>query len=245
VKGVEIILKSNNHDGKEGHWLEKKMGIKCNKRNEPDLYGYEMKKESSKISFGDFSASEYLFSLKKLYIKEYNEWCDDISITKNNYIRYFGTQNEKKNNRYSWSGSCVPTYDNWNYCGQNILFNENNDLCIYYLFDKDERTTKDKLPSFLKTNKKILIAIWKKDKLEGHINNKFNKKGFFIVKKIKNTYEKICFGKPFNYEHFVENIKNKNIIFDSGMYEGNSRNYSHFRSSNVKFWNLLIIEEFQ
>jgi hypothetical protein len=159
------------------------MNIKHNNKNKPDLYGYEMKKNSVKISFGDFSASEYLFSSKKSYIKEYNKWTNDINITKNDYIKYFGKKNEKKNNRYSWSGSCVPTYNNWNYSGQNLLFNENNDLCIYYQFDKDERITKYQLPSFLQTTEKIVIAIWKKSKLENHINNKFNKKGFFICKK--------------------------------------------------------------
>lgn len=64
VKGIDVILESNNHCGREGHWLEKKMDIKHNNKNEPDLYGYEMKKNSSKISFGDFSASEYIFSSK-------------------------------------------------------------------------------------------------------------------------------------------------------------------------------------
>ena len=58
-----------------------------------------------------------------------------------------------------------------------------------------------------------------------------------------NTYQNICFGKPFDYQHFVDNIKDKNIIFDSGMHRGNSRNYSHFRSS-TNFWNKLIIEKF-
>ena len=35
-----------------------------------------------------------------------------------------------------------------------------------------------------------------------------------------------------------------NIIFDSGMYQGNSRNYSQFRSSANNFWNILITEEY-
>ena len=56
-------------------------------------------------------------------------------------------------------------------------------------------------------------------------------------------YDKICFGKPFNFNFFVENIKTDIVIFDSGMYQGNSRNYSQFRSSN-KFWNKLIVEEY-
>ena len=74
------------------------------------------------------------------------------------------------------------------------------------------------------------------------INNKFNKNGFFICKKINDRYEKICFGKPFDFEYFIESFKNKKIIFDSGMYEGNNRNYSQFRGSY--FWNDLIIEEY-
>ena len=46
VKGVKICLegKNINHCGKEGHWLETKMGIKYNAKNEPDINGYEMKK---------------------------------------------------------------------------------------------------------------------------------------------------------------------------------------------------------
>ncbi len=73
--------------------------------------------------------------------------------------------------------------------------------------------------------------------MKPHIDNKFDKKGFFICKKIGNTYEKICFGKAFNFEYFIECIKNRKVIFDSGMYDGNIRNYSQFRGSC--FWNEL------
>jgi len=61
---------------------------------------------------------------------------------------------------------------------------------------------------------------------------------------IQEVYTSICFGRPFDFDHFVENIKQKNIIFDSGMYEGNSRNYSQFRSHSAYFWNQLITEEY-
>lgn len=66
VKGIEICLEGQNinHFGKEGHWLETKIGIKHNAKNEPDINGYEMKKSSSKTTLGDFSASEYAFSGK-------------------------------------------------------------------------------------------------------------------------------------------------------------------------------------
>jgi len=243
VKHKEILITSNLHCGSEGHWLETQMGIIHNANNEPDILGYEMKKNSSKITFGDFSASEYLFSNKKEIIEKINNWKkDENKITRTEFIKYFGTPNPLKNNRYSWSGSCVPTYGSWNFCGQMMSFNNNLELCIYYSFDKDMRTDKQLYPIFIQNN--IVIAIWERNKLEQHINKKFNKKGFFICKKINNTYEKICFGKPFDFNYFVDNLKNKNIIFDSGMYEGNSRNYSQFRSSANNFWNILITEEY-
>jgi hypothetical protein len=246
VKNKEIIFDKQNskHCGKEGHWLETQMNIKHNSKNEADIFGYEMKKNSSKITFGDFSASEYLFSNKKININHTNKWNDKVcNITKTEFIQYFGKPNPLKNDRYSWSGKCVPVYNKYNSFGQILKILENNDICIYYSFSKDERDIKQTFPEYLHKDN-ILIVIWNKSKLEQHINNKFNNNGFFICKKDKNKYSSICFGRPFNFEHFITNIKNNKIIFDSGMYEGNTRNYSQFRSTYNNFWNELIIEEY-
>ena len=243
VKGREICLEGQNinHDGKEGHWLETKMGINHNTKNEPDINGYEMKKSSNKITLGDFSASEYAFSKKRDSINEINNWTDEEKIDRTNFIRTFGNPNPIKNNRCSWSGSCVPIYGSWNSNGQMLSITENNDIVAYYSFSKDTRSIKNDFPTFLQ-NDNIVIALWKSSKMKPHIDNKFNKKGFFMCKKISNKYEKICFGKSFNFEYFIECIKNKKVIFDSGMYDGNSRNYSQFRGSC--FWNELITEEY-
>jgi hypothetical protein len=177
VKDKEIKL-DKKHCGSEGHWLEKQFGLAHNSRNEPDLLGYEMKKYSKKITFGDFSASEYLFSNNKDYINNYNKWSNDtVNITRNDFIRYFGKQNPKKHNRYSWSGACIPKYNIWNEYGQILEINENNDVCIYYSYSKD---TRQNLKYDFLQKDKILIVYWKKEKLEHHINNKFNKNGFFI-----------------------------------------------------------------
>lgn len=235
VKGKKYQVKNKVHCGDEGHWLETQMGISHNSKNEPDIYGYEMKKNSKKISFGDFSASEYLFSEKRIHVKH--------TLDKKCFIKYFGSPNKLKKNRYSWSGLCVPKYGKYNDFGQILIFDDELNLCIYYSFENDKREIKLTFPDFMKSE--ILIAFWTKDKLQTHINKKFNNKGFFICKKNENNvYDKICFGKPFDYLHFVNNVKNSNIIFDSGMYMGNSRNYSHFRSNSDNFWNLLIVEEF-
>lgn len=234
-KIIDTECSKKSHCGKEGYWLEKQMGIVHNSNNIPDIGGFEMKKYSNKITFGDFSASEYIFSKKKIYITA-------GTIERDEFIKYFGTPNPLKNNRYSWSGMCVPTYKTWNTCGQTLRISNDNHICIYYSFSKDTRDIKNTFPEFLKTDK-ILIAMWHADKMREHINNKFNINGFFICKKGKNTYETICFGDPFNFESFIENIKKKIIIFDSGMYEGNKRNYSQFRASG-NFWNTMITSSY-
>jgi len=234
IKNKDINLNDYNikHNGKEGYWLEKNMNIKHNSNNIPDIYGYEMKKGSSKITFGDFTASEYLFTNKK------------YDISRDNFIKYFGNFNKNKN-RYSWSGSCIPQYNIWNENGQILKINDNNDICIFYSYSKDKRINKNiHIPINIQIDN-LLIVIWYKDKIKNHINNKFNNKGFFICKKDNsNKYNKICFGKPFDFYYFIESIKNYDIIFDSGMNQDNNRNYSHFRSKNKDFWEKLIIEEY-
>lgn len=247
VKGINIVIDCQNvkHCGKEGYWLETKMGIKHNSKNEPDINGYEMKKYSyKKITLGDFSASEYAFSrqTKRNSINMLNKWTDDIKLSKTTFIKTFGNPNPTKNNRYSWSGSCIPTYNSWNTSGQMLTITDNHDIIIYYSYSNDTRSIKVDFPLFLQCEN-IVIALWKSSKMKLHIDNKFNKKGFFMCKKIGSTYEKICFGQAFQFSYFIECIKNKKIIFDSGMHEGNSRNYSHFRGS-ASFWDELITEEY-
>jgi MvaI/BcnI restriction endonuclease family len=246
VRNIEINLEnySSGHDGKEGHWLESKMGLNRNSKNEPDMYGFELKKSSSKITLGDFSASEYLFSKTRITLDKENQFDCEFKLDRRDFIRYFGTPNLAKNNRYSWSGKCVPTYGVWNTCGQTLSVSDNNDICVYYSFSLDGRVEKHSFPNCLKKDN-IMIAIWKHEKLEKNINNKFNVNGFFMcVKNENNVYNKIKFGKPFDFICFIENIKNKNIIFDSGMYEGNNRNYSQFRANKKNFWDLLLVDEY-
>ncbi len=247
VKGVEIDTRGQHtkHCGKEGFWLESKMGFIHTSKNEPDIYGYEMKKNSKKITLGDFSASEYVFSIgeKREFINRHNHWTDDIYMSRSQFIKTFGNPNSKKNGRYAWSGSCVPKYNVWNSNGQILTVNEQNDICILYSFSKDTRSEKETFPLFLHMDD-ILIAVWTSSKMKNHIDQKFNKRGFFICKKNGRTSDKICFGKPFDFLYFIQCIKLNKIIFDSGMYDGNNRNYSQFRGTDTNFWSNLLIEEY-
>jgi hypothetical protein len=121
--------------------------------------------------------------------------------------------------------------------GQKLSISQSNDIEF-----KDMRSKKNELPEFLKKDD-ILITIWEEPKIKPKINNKFDKKGFFMCEKSENKYDKIYFGKPFNYEYFIECIKNKKNTFDSGMYTGNNRNYYQFRGIS-SFWTELINQEY-
>lgn len=235
VKGQQIDISKYNqtHDGKEGHWLEERMGIKANNTNAPDIFGYEMKKTAPVISFGDWSATEYLFSKKKKILP-------DIKMTRKEFLGYFGKPNSEKNGRLSWSGKCFPIVDTYNEYGQKLVINEKSgDITIVYSTSHDTRQDK---PTF-----EVLefpIAFWDGDKLKARVSRKFGQNGFFICKKKGEIYHKICFGGPLTFEFFIQKMCSGYIYIDSGMYDGNSRNYSQFRATK-KLWDQLITEEYE
>ncbi len=229
IKNVKLDLSNynNKHCGKEGHLLEEFFNINKNSNCKADIYGYELKKSSKyKITFGDWSADYYIY-------KDIN-----YNITREMFIKYFGKKNPKKHNRYSWSGYGVPVYLNETTdFGQTLNIDEDKNIIITYDYNLDKRDNKDEIiPDFLR-NQTIIIVKWNVNTIEKKITDKFGNKGFFICIKNNenNLYEKIAFGKPFSYDFFIENMKNKNIFFDSGMYNGNQRNYSHFRGK-TSFW---------
>src|SRR5690606_13700648 len=113
----------------------------------------------------------------------------------------------------------------------------NKNIEIWYNRLKDQRTITD----YIFPKDKICIAVWDNRLLSKRINDKFNGRGFFICKKIGKFYEQICFGSAFNYDYFLEKLSTGEIFFDSGMYEGNNRNYSQFRAYS-EFWNDLITD---
>ena len=222
--------KNNRFHGYEGYFIENKFGIKPNSNNSPDILGFELKKQSDKISFGDWSPTKFAFEIPNSFIK-YRE----------DFFRIFGNFNENKN-RYSWSGKCIPKYGEWNYNGTILKFNKNGDLKIKYNFKKDTRKNKYLLIPKKYRNVTLKVAYWTKDKLQEHIENKFNINGFIIINHCNNKYNGLSFGRKINFELFCELIKQKYIIFDPGMYQGNNRKYCQFRAYQ-NIWNKLIINQ--
>lgn len=248
VKGKipDTTLANQKHDGKNGHWLETQMGITHNGDNKPDLFGYEMKNKttSGKISFGDWSADEYIF-LHGRGKNKINSINQNYQLTRKQFLEIFGKPNVEKNNRLSWSGIPCPTYylDITTF-GQELKLDNNENIIILYHYSKDTRTNKNSIvPSNLQ-NDNIIIALWKKDTLKRKLEDKFNQKGWFTVSTNQNGfYEKIHFGNPMNYDSWIELFKNKKVFFDSGMYDGNIRPYSQWRAT-TGVWHSLITESF-
>lgn len=246
IKNKDVIIDGKKHCGSIGHWLEGNLGVKRNASNEPDLFGYEIKKSANKITFGDFSASEYLFSHKRDELNKINGY-DFGKLNKKEFIRIFGTYKSDKK-RFSWSGKSVPKYPNKKCTNKGLKFIvEKGDIICYYYPKLDKNVNDILFKKYRLFEKdKIAIAIWKESKMRKHIENKFNQKGFVIFNydnKI-GRFTKLYFGKPLSYELFIDEFTSGNIFFDSGMYEGNNRNYSQFRAS-MNFWKELIYAEFE
>ena len=227
------------HCGSEGCWIENQLGIYNNNNNKSDFLGYEIKKKSKKITFGDWSANEYMF--KSEYIL--NTFNEDIKFTKLKFLKLFGQYNFKKK-RYSWSGMNFPSkYNIWTYSGQLLICNNNNDLFIIYSYHHDKRSNK-KIPKKIQNKEYIILAYWNYDSLKKKLERKFNNFGTILFNKNKhNIYTSISIYKPITIDFFMDSLKSKKIILDSGMYEKNTRNYSQFRA-NYNFWNELLIEEY-
>ena len=223
------------HDGKEGHWLERQMGIKANNKTESDLFGYEMKKDATKITFGDWSADYYLY-------KESNY------LDKEMFIKIFGKKNLLKN-RWSWSGEPVPKINKWNDFGQKLVVDKERNIKALYSFHNDKRPDKSKIvPKNLQTSE-IPIAIWKSMSLEKRIESKFGQNGWFIcMKDEKGVYNEIGFGDPITFDDWIKLVLEGKIYFDSAMRfdkaKPNSRNYSQWRASGI-VWHSLITESYK
>lgn len=96
VKGKSPNVENRNprHDGKKGHWLEEQFGISANADNEADLWGYELKNETtSKTTFGDWSANIYVFTNPQYQALFEGQ---NKAEKQNSFVKIFGKPNPKK-----------------------------------------------------------------------------------------------------------------------------------------------------
>lgn len=241
VKGKKPNTSHSNqyHDGKFGHWLETQMGIKINNRTEADLFGYEMKNQttSGKTTFGDWSADYYIFKDSKYFGSKV------IGTNRDRFMEIFGTYKSDKN-RYSWSGEVVPKVKKFNRYGQKLMVDTNKNILAIYSYDQDLREDKANIiPVNMQTND-LILAQWSRDYMKKKVDSKFNNKGWFkCLQNDLGIYISIQFGKPINFETWINLVAEGVVFFDSGMYQGNSRPYSQWRALN-DFWDSLIIDTY-
>lgn len=234
-KKPDTSLLNQNHDGRAGHWLETQMGISHNAHNEADLFGYEMKNHttSGKTTFGDWSADYYIFKNNQL------------NLSRTQFIKIFGKPNAQKNGRYSWSGEPIPTIhrpSSWN--GSKMLIDEYDTIKIVYNYSQDPRPNKDKIvPTWLQ-QENLTLASWSKEWLQPKFTKKFSQNGWFkCLQDDCGFYRTIVFGEPMNFENWLKLVRSGVVFFDSGMYEGNERNYSQWRANNT-YWDSLIVRKY-
>ncbi len=256
VKGrvPDVSDKNVRHDGRRGHWLEAQFGVTANADNEADLFGYELKNEttSGKTTFGDWSANEYIFKSGP-YIDLFQG--NSSSEKQDSFCRMFGKSNPTKNGRFSWSGSPIPKIGYYNYFGQMMTIDLNKDIVIYYSYDEDQRPDKNLIIPEQLTYETVELARWYgeywpvglkknlRDKtLKEKLEDKFDNLGWFTCKTdTSGAYNLICFGEPVVYDNWIVLVENGIVYFDSGMYEGNKRPYSQWRANN-DYWNSLITD---
>lgn len=237
VKGLrpDLSLFNSLHDGAEGDWLTKKMGLTVNGKNEPDFLGFEMKKDSRKTSFGDWAPDIALYKSRGLGIAP--------ELPRVEFLKIFGTpkvhREPRKNGRYSWSGEVFPTVKGVNKFGQVMRVERTGDISATYRYEMDKRQGRDKLIPTQYRRGEIILAKWTNEKLKSRLERKFNQLGWFkCIKDSSGCYSHLQFGKPINYENFLSLVVSGDIFCDCGMYDGNSRPYMTWRASH-RVWDLL------
>ena len=229
VRGKEIQCgeKVNiKHCGKQGHWLETKMDVKHNSKNEPDINGYEMKTGKSVTTFIDKSPDVMFINGVEIPKR-------DKTLKSEFWKKYASTKRSSDPTIGGWK------VGKWNSLGQKMVVNDDDSISIVCDHAYDTRELQnDPLGEHE-------IIKWNKNSLESAIENKFNKNGFFKCIKCpegKNVYTKICFGSPITFSEWISKVKS-GIIYHDGYSKLNGRGRHVFRAAN-DFWDGLIVEEY-
>jgi hypothetical protein len=237
VKGLRADLSGFNkdHDGAEGDWLTKRMGLTVNGKNEPDFHGFEMKKDSPKTTFGDWAPDQALYKAASRGVP--------AELDRSDFLKVFGTpksSNEpRKDGRHSWSGEVFPTIKGVNKYGQKLMVSKAGDIDAVYSFHDDKRPDKSALIPKQFQKEKVTLAHWSADRLRIRLERKFNQLGWFkCIKDSSGRYASLQFGHPINFNTFIEMVRKGEIFCDCGMYDGNMRPYMTWRAS-TKIWDML------
>lgn len=243
VKGKKpnTTMSNSGHDGKEGHWLETQMKIEHNASNSPDIFGFEMKNDTtSKTTFGDWSPNYRIWLDKKYPIfNSMNSIC-----ARDKFMEIFGKPNPKKGGRFSWSGEPLPKINSYSTYGQIMSIDADENISILYSYSKDKRINKNKIVPLLFQIEDLILVTWQRDSLKLKLERKFNNLGWFkCLKNNEGVYSNIVFGDPITWESWLNSVRKGLVFFDGGMHQGNPRPYSEWRANN-QFWEKMITDKY-
>lgn len=270
VKGKipEVSNRNIRHDGKKGHWLEEQFMIPANADNSADILGYELKNEtSSKTTFGDWSANEFIFDDGNPFEQTLENYETKFELTissksikaqkkqqrRHAFLEIFGSPNPLKNNRFSYSGRPIPKINQWNDFGQILKIEDNYDIVIWYSYEKDQREDKSQIVPLAMQTGEIELQRWlgvtsqgkRKKCLKDKLEDKFNQNGWFTCKTdASGKYNEICFGLPIDFDTWINWVSKGIVFFDCGMYQNNPRPYQQWRANN-NHWDSLITERYK
>lgn len=139
-------------------------------------------------------------------------------------------------------GEPCPKVGDFNKFGQKLDITPERDIVVIYDFSSDEREDKYSIVPTQFQNGMIILARWfgensptsnRQDKcLKYKLEDKFNDMGWFTCKKTAmELIKKFALVAQLILILGLSLLK-KELSFDSGMYEGNPRPYSQWRSNN-------------
>ncbi len=122
---------------------------------------------TSKTTFGDWSASYYIFK------------DDEYGISRDEFMVIFGAPNPLKKNRYSWSGRPTPKVSGYNFFGQILIVDKKDNIEAVYSFSEDKRPDKKKIVPRSMQKDNLVIARWDAEMMKNRVEDKFNKMGCY------------------------------------------------------------------
>jgi hypothetical protein len=224
-KCADLTGYHRGHDGATGDWVTRAMGLTVNGRNEPDLDGFEMKIDSAKTTFGDWSPTTCLYSRQGPF-------------TRDEFLSAFG-DDPRIPGRFSWSGRVFPQVGKVNMAGQQLVVLPNNDIVALYNYSADTRKAKDNRvpPEFRRDN--VELARWEHRTMQERVERKFNKLGWFkCLTDASGAYSHIQFGRPISFDTFIGLVRTGVVFLDCGMHQGNVRPYMSWRATK-NIWDEL------
>ncbi len=194
----------------EGHWLEERFGLQANCHGGADLFGYEIKKASDKITFGDWAADEYIFRPGAVLLR-HNPHVPLGALDKDAFLYLFGVYNDK-HKRFSWSGLTSPRLNQVNAYGQMMIMDAQENLYVVYHPHFDISVARK--PEWVWHREVTVLAYWSRAKIDRHVKQKFNQRGFLLCKKRHEdgAYTDLCFGRQINTDMWLDGVR-KGLVF--------------------------------